>query len=306
MNSIYDWINTKPPIPYPDVTRLIQTIEQSNLFHIDGSVLATALKFVYFFGLRKVEIINLKIGGVLDERYLPLGEVVINQDRISVPLELMHTVVGHSNYLRTFYRKKFNLDQPLFPNRKRNQYDDTTLQRQIDYFAKGSRYKVTFERIRRAGICRYYDELQYSAYYSDSQALEFTASFARVISIYHARDILIDDIRPWGHKKTPTAPSPYTVSLVSLTSRLQGTVNISETMALEIMEEIPKTSFSKFQILQEFSDEFLDAIWRSRALAFPVKLALSDRMYSHLQAIGFNVDQVDGRLIEPKDIIWEE
>ncbi|MGD0401491.1 MAG: hypothetical protein ABSC04_21580 [Syntrophobacteraceae bacterium] len=167
---------TKPPIPHPIIEWLIGDIEQSgdltslrllreskishNIAYLRNSkVLATALKFAYFLGFRKREILGLRVKHVLDANQAVHSAIVFDDETISIPGSFTQTVIDYCSYLGK-YRKKLLPDWPFFSDRKRDKpYDEATIVRHINYFSKDSGYDITIEKIRQSGICRFYDLL---------------------------------------------------------------------------------------------------------------------------------------------------
>jgi len=301
------WIQTKPPIPYAEIDRLIATVEASSKLAIDGTVLGTALRFVYFLGLRKKEILDLRIGDVLDQSLSVRPKIIFGQDLIPVPPNVIQAIDDYSRHLRFLYRKKLLPTLYFFPGRNRKQYDDSTLGRHVDHFARDLGFKITLEKIRQAGICRFYGELRVQNQLAPWEAMEATASFGRIESIYHTADLLQGQTWPWGGRAKPATRVEPKIPMESITEHLRNTVDIAETEAMEIIKEkFPKSSFSCIEMVQEFVSEFVKAIQRSVSLADNEKQELTSGMYAQLRSCGFGIDEDDGSLVAMCDFVQEE
>jgi hypothetical protein len=299
-------IQTKPPIPYAIIDQLISNIEQSKELLIDGRVLGAALRFAYFLGFRKREILNLRIEHVLDANQAVRNAIIFDSEQISVPADFTRTIVDYCSYLRT-YRKKLVPDWPFFPNRKKDKpYGETTIVRHINHFSGVFSYDITIEKIRQSGICRFYDGLGATQpdYYVQFDALESTARFARVRSIIHAHHILIDQIDEWGNRPKPRVEPPKLIPVDDLIKRVRDAGSLSETAAMEIIEKDLLKVQKSLRKMEELRNEFITGMSAAN-LDSSVRERLIEKFDAQLQSIGFGVNPSDGRLSMLDDFVSE-
>jgi integrase len=130
--------------------------------HIDLKVLSAAVKLVYYCGLKKGEIINLKVKDVRDIQGLILNEILAGEKNINgqtVKLLLSDTakeiLQDHFAYLK---KRGYSLarNAPLFPTPGRTFYTDRKLGRHLDNI---NLPRLRFEKIRQAGIKYLFENL---------------------------------------------------------------------------------------------------------------------------------------------------
>jgi len=300
------WINTKPPLSYSDVDRLIQHIEASAEKFIDGVVLSTALKFVYGLGLKKGELLCLTVGHVFDQNLSPLNAIrigppyLVKTSVIPIPDSFKPTILNYLPYLQNLYGAEFGLTVPLFPNRKKGSYNDTNFALHLDYFAEQLNMEVNLEKIRKTGICKYYDDLRATSGIADYAALPRTAAFARKTK-RHMEGILTDQIQQWGGKSqsataSPTAPATAAqaqVSVTELTLRLKNNALPSETEIMEIVERLYGAYIPSLAAMEEFRTELANAAQRNSALNEP---EITAAFHVQLDKLGFEINPNDRRM----------
>ncbi len=200
-----DWIETRPPIAYADVDHLIEAIEGSSVSFIDGVVLATALKFAYWLGLKKAEILPLRVENICDQNGSILNALRIahpsGQITIPIPNDFKPVIVDYLLHLQEISGGSgISPTDWLFPDQNGKPYDDSSFSRHLSDFAKGLNIKVNLEKVRQAGVCKFYDDLkanQETTSMSAYGALSRTADFARR-KIRHTGELLRGQIRQWG------------------------------------------------------------------------------------------------------------
>lgn len=147
-----------PRNPESQLMAWIEEIEKPHEPHIDLKVLSTAVKLVYYCGLKKNEIISFNIGDVRDTQGRILNEILAGEkivDGCKVKLFLSDTAKEilreHLAYLK---KRGYSLarNAPLFPTPSKTHYNLRQLGRHLDNIdMRGLR----FEKIRQAGI-RYF------------------------------------------------------------------------------------------------------------------------------------------------------
>jgi len=300
------WINTKPPISYSAVDQLIQHIEASTEKFSDGVVLATALKFTYCLGLKKKEVLCLRVGHVFDPSFSPLNAIRLfsGQIVISIPNSFTPTILNYLPHLQNLYGTGLSLNTPLFPGRNGNQYDDTNFSRHLDYFKKSLNLRANLEKIRQAGICKFYDDLkatQATTGMSSYSALSRTAAFARKTE-RHTEGILTDQIQEWGGKPKPEPVVQRQISVNELTLRLKNNTLPSEPEIMEIIEELARAYIPGLGRLEEFRTELANAFQRNSALSEP---EITAAFYSQLAAREYGVNPDDGTLYSLVVRLWD-
>jgi len=307
------WIETKPPISYSAVDQLIQHIEASTEKFIDGVVLATALKFVYGLGLKKNELFSLSVGHVFDASLSPLNAIIIGplslgQIVITIPTSFTPTILNYLPHLQNIYGAGLGPNVPLFPNRTKVPYNDTSFSRHLDILTKNLHLstRVNLEMIRKTGICKYYDHLkamQATVWWMSSiRALDLTAEFARRTE-RHTEAILRGQIQPWGGKLRTQAVVRRQISGDDLTLRLTNNTLPSETEIMEIIGELARAYFPSLSRLEEFRTELTNAIQRNSALNEPEIIAA---FHAQLEALGFGVDPDDRAIYSRDERLWDE
>lgn len=151
-SQIMDWIEE---IEKPRTRRTLKP-------HIDLKVLSTAVKLVYYCGLKKGEIINFKVKDVRDTQGRILNEILAGEKILngrSVKLILSETAKEilreHLAYLK---KRGYSLacNAPLFPTLSKTHYNLRQLGRHLDNI---DLLGLRFEKIRQAGIRNYLDNL---------------------------------------------------------------------------------------------------------------------------------------------------
>jgi hypothetical protein len=141
---------------------LIATVEKFRGPYVDGRVLATALKLVYFTGMRRKEIISLTIGDVLNAKKQIVDEIKSCEktiDNKTFKLLLPNNVKAIlREYLVYLKKNGYCIDPlaPVFPQKNGAKYGFKKLR---EHFNKND-MRVPFEQVRQAGLHRIYSEPQ--------------------------------------------------------------------------------------------------------------------------------------------------
>jgi len=159
--------------------------------YIDGQILANALKFVFWTGLKRSKFPILKIGDVTCQG---TGEIVsgieIGHREVIIFEDLKTLIQNHLAYLKIAGYKTTRA-QPLFPKTRKSSlkhnstdknrfYDDGTMSLHIRKCLKVTEFSFQgFESIRQAGICSYFIRLKESGALSPDECLLETTFFAR-------------------------------------------------------------------------------------------------------------------------------
>jgi len=192
------YIQTRPPISEKAVLELADRIQQESTPFLDGYILSSIVKVAFYCGLKKSEIIKLKVGDIVDRTgnacdYLRCGD-------INIPLNNDAREMFRNHLL---YMKKIGYSRrhksPLFPKRTGKPYGPRQLQYDLKGFFKGHPDKPSLDKIRQSGICRYYDRLREEGKWA-GECMRKTINFARC-SPRQAHCILNKEIIPSGQSR---------------------------------------------------------------------------------------------------------
>jgi integrase len=164
------------------ITNIIQTIENSRDPYIDQTILSTAVKLIYQCGLKKSEIIKLKIKDILAN-----GEIVNEIKscektidgrtlKLRLPDQIKTMLRDYINYLK---KNEYNLtpNSPLFPQKNNTAYTDAQLRRHMDKLFPVTEHRL--EKIRQAGFMRILRELSNQDITDSDTRIAKVAEYAR-------------------------------------------------------------------------------------------------------------------------------
>jgi len=195
-----DHLKTKSPLTKGQTQALFNNVAQAKTANIDGVVLSNLLKLCYLCGLRKGELIGLSIKDVT-QKLVVKDTINIDGREVILSSEAKTLLQRHIKYLKANGYRLYS-SRPLFPTRKKEPYKERTLQNHLEkYFSAISDEKIGLEKIRKAAICHFYDDLK-KAGERPQACLEKTADFAR-ISLRSTENLLLDQIQPTGAKPDP-------------------------------------------------------------------------------------------------------
>lgn len=168
--------------------------------YVDSKILAAIVQLVYHCGLKAAEVLNLRIRDVLDGHGKLLEGIRIGSARIPISDSAQEILQAHMNYLAENHFKT-DRTSPLFPQRIGQAYSARQLLYHLKPFLSVLPGRIGLEKIRQAGICRYYDEL-ISQGASPEHALKTVSEFSRCSSRFTGY-ILQRTIKPRGRKIGP-------------------------------------------------------------------------------------------------------
>jgi hypothetical protein len=190
-------IPTEPPVTYEEILQLIEMIEAEKIWNFDVGVLSSIIKATYLLCLKKNEILRIQIGAVFNRQKTVLDTIILSDRDIMPDNETKTFLVEYLDYLN---RKGFKTSSKslLFQyNKNGDPYNDSTLQKYIKKYGRKIRREMVLDKIRQAGICRYYDSLcdmqDDNAWIKYDDILASTARFAGCTP-EHTEKILINDI----------------------------------------------------------------------------------------------------------------
>jgi len=182
--------------------------------YIDGQILANAIKFVFWTGLKRSKFPILKIGDVTCQGTGVIVSVIrIGQREIEICDDTKNLIQNHLAYLKIAGYKTTRA-QPLFPKTRKSSlknssdgenrfYDDGTMSLHIKKCLKDTGFSFQgFESIRQAGICSYFIRLKESGELSPEECLHETTSFAWVRYPKEVIRIIKDFVQPENEKNS--------------------------------------------------------------------------------------------------------
>jgi len=157
----------------------------------DGQILANAIIFAFWTGLRASEFLNLQNKDVKCQGTGEIADSIrIGNEEIEICDDIKNLIQGHLTYLESAGYKTTRA-QPLFPktrkSSRKNRSDDKnlsyvedTMTSHIRACLKGTRFSFQrFESIRKESICSYFVRLKESGEFSPDECLVETTCFAR-------------------------------------------------------------------------------------------------------------------------------
>ena len=201
LEGIVSYIKTRPPVEEAEIKDLIDKLATVRTKTIDGVVLSNIVRACYECGLKSGELIDLSIGDVSKGGKINDSMLI---DGTSVPLtsQARKVLQDHLDHLRANGYKMYSRN-PLFPTKKGGRY----YQKLLDgHLKKGAvaRLDIILDKIRQAGICRYYDQMRDEGF-SAQECLEKAHEFAHNKRYRTTKNILKGQSQQTGVKVSPIA-----------------------------------------------------------------------------------------------------
>lgn len=183
-NLVTDYIKTKtqhesePKIPADmtipgDIDDMLNKITNSAPDHIDSKMLSNMLKMAFFLSLNKSEVLNLKIGDVIDQNGQIKDKILTTKDPIPLSGDVKQLIIDHQKYLISDENYKDQSDAFLFQNKKGKKYGESARQLRDTF-----KFFKPFQTLREAFIISYYNALNDDI--SVKQKYETVAKCARI------------------------------------------------------------------------------------------------------------------------------
>ena len=115
-----DYIQTRPPVPEPDIENLIATIASVKTPKIDGVVLSNLVRVCYECSLKTGKLIGMSIEDVAKKGLV--GDFInVGEDNVRLSSHAKQIFQNHVDYLK---RNGYRLypSSPLFPTKKNERY----------------------------------------------------------------------------------------------------------------------------------------------------------------------------------------
>lgn len=180
------------------VSEFFEELERNSSSFVNGRVLLCLMKLAYYCGLKKRELIGLRIKNVQRPSGEILDEIKLKDGNVALGNDIKNFLQEHIEYLRTSGYQVLR-NSPLFPRKlaKRpprgsgrangHKYRGRTLQRDLRKFRRRVPSWNILDTLRWAGIFHYYDSLKSKA--NSSDCVCETARFARFDRKYFERII---------------------------------------------------------------------------------------------------------------------
>ena len=146
----------------------LNKIENNVYGHIDGKMLSNMLNIAFFLALKKGEVLNLKIGDVIDLNGQVKNEIQIGEDRIPLSKDDEQLIIDHLKHLRSDENYKDQSDAFLFQSKKGEQYGEAARQLRNTF-----NIDRPFQKLREASI-------KNKSLTSEKQRGKKVAKFARI------------------------------------------------------------------------------------------------------------------------------
>jgi hypothetical protein len=235
------------------IDNLLQQIQESQVYRIDGTVLSTALLLIYQCGLQLTEAPEIRIN---DLNYNDNSELysltITGSTPIPFPAEVKRRLQGYLTYLSDKGYPAIPRS-PLFPK-----YNDTKkIVRHLEKFSKA----IGIKEIRKVGIKRHH-------YLMKEQGLRDDAAIRSTANQFRMKErsvgqVINDNIQPAGRPK-PTAGAIEQDNLIAHIAKAEGLTSRHDPKALiiEFYEFIDKSSFHENDIIG-FKTIFIKALLES-------------------------------------------
>ena len=192
---IMQTIQTRPSISEIELVELAARVKHFRTPFIDGEILSSLIKVVYYCGLKKAEILALNIGNIIDKK----GKIRQNiLDSVPITDQIKEVFRDHLTNLKADGYSSIK-SSPLFPNRQKKRYGPRQLQYNLEKSMQGFADDIGLEKIRQSGICRFYERMVVEGR-SNTECLQETMRFSRC-TLRHVKGILKNKIIPAGRKK---------------------------------------------------------------------------------------------------------
>ena len=195
-----------PPFNYEKVGEFVKEISEFRRHRaIEGLVLSYAAELTCLLALKKNEIIRLKIGDVYEPEHGIRDQIPGFERRVGGVLYPLNIPEMVKPSLMAYLQAKFGQEitdtsTPLFPKKNGHFYDERSLSRHLEKFVGHYKSAMTWDKIRRIGICCVYDMALENGM-GQIQAMNLASQFGR-ISQKETFDLLRNRIHFPRHKRT--------------------------------------------------------------------------------------------------------
>jgi hypothetical protein len=236
-----------------DVSEIIKKIKADDFEHIDSYVLSNFVKIVHQLGLKKGEVLKLKIKDVVDESGGVIEQINIGKRKLSVSPEVEAIIEGQIDYLKS--NKNYNPDRnsPLFQNKKGSEYSEAVRQLRKKFNSP------KLEKIRQNGLKEYFGSLKNL---SDKDRMDEMKKFTG-LSDKEINGILNVSIQKAGRKK---AAYEKDSSMDEVIDRLQKKNDIEFSDLLAIPEKLNSFDLDDMSKVERLKNAYFKAVDRSKAL----------------------------------------
>jgi hypothetical protein len=137
-----------------NISELIKKIEADEFDHIDSFVLSNFVKIVHQLGLKKGEVLKLKIKDVINASEDVVKQINIGKRKMTVSPEVETIIKGQIDHLKNNDNYYSDRDSPLFQDKKGSRYSEAARQLREKFDSP------TLEKIRQNGLKEHYGSLK--------------------------------------------------------------------------------------------------------------------------------------------------
>ncbi|MFC1882315.1 ADP-ribosylglycohydrolase family protein [Thermodesulfobacteriota bacterium] len=230
-----------------DVSKLIKRIEADESEHIDSFVLSNLVRMVHLLCLKKGEMLNLKIGDVVDVSGNVVKQIKIGRREMPVSHEVESIINDLLNHLNGNDNYKVDRDSPLFQNKKGSVYTEAARQLRVKFIAS------PLEKIRQNGLKLYYAPLKSLGRSSQIKEMKkFTG-----LSDKEIMGIVKNNIPKPGKKREVYEKDSY---MKTVLPRLQNVDDIDFSELLAIPEKLSDFKLDDLEEVGKLKNAYFNAV----------------------------------------------
>jgi hypothetical protein len=236
-----------------NVSELIKKIEADEYKHIDSHVLSNLVKIVHQLGLKKGEVLKLKIKDVVNESGGVVEQINIGKRKMSVSPEIEAIIEGQIDYLKNNDNYNDDRNSRLFQNKKGSEYSEAARQLRKKFNSP------KLEKIRQSGLRKFCDSLKNL---NDKDLMDEMKKFTG-LSDKEIKGIVNENIQKSGKKKDVYEKDSYMDEVID---RLQNENDIEFSELLAILDRLNEFDLDDMSKVEQLRDAYFEAVDRNRAL----------------------------------------
>ena len=233
-----------------NVSELIKNIEADKYKHIDSYVLSNFVKIVHQLGLKKGEVLKLKIEDVVDESEGLVEQINIGEREMSVSSEVEAIIEGQIDHLKSTDNYNADRNSPLFQSKKGSEYSEAVRQLREKFNSP------TLEKIRQSGLRKFYDSLKNL---NNKDRMDEMKKFTG-LSDKEIKGIVNVNIQEAGEKKAVYEKDSYMDEIID---RLQKENDIDLSEFFAIPEKLNQFDLDDMSKVEKLRDAYFGAVDKS-------------------------------------------
>ena len=230
-----------------NVSELIKTIEADEFEHIDFFVLSNLVKIVHQLGLKKGEVLKLKIEDVVDESGGVVKPINIGEREMTVSPEVEAIIESQIDHLNNADNYNVDRNSPLFQDKKGSEYSEAARQLKNNFISP------TLEKIRQSGLKEYYEFLKNL---SDYKRLKEMKKFTG-LSDKEIKGIVDENIQEAGEKKAVYEKDSYMDEVID---RLQNEKDIDYSEFGAIIDKLNEFNLDDMSKVERLKNAYFHAV----------------------------------------------